>query len=101
MSSSGDYQTVNTTDGLEACYYANSSGTIRIWRNHDQFNFPSYAPLFLIQLAYVLFINHLLVAILKPLRQPPIVGQILVSTSLYEKYFCVVGVPPQRAKLMH
>lgn len=73
-----EYEMIKTDDGMQICYYSNSRSGNGVWRN-EQMPLSLSLPMFLMQQAFVLFVNHLAIAVVKPLRQPRLVGQLIVS----------------------
>ncbi|XWS61049.1 hypothetical protein CRYUN_Cryun07bG0092400 [Craigia yunnanensis] len=76
MSASEDhYEIRKTNDVLEACYYTKNTSSNPLWRNESALN--TSLPFLLTQLFVVLFVDRLLMLILKPLHQPRIVAHII------------------------
>lgn len=81
MNASDDHYIIKKTDDLiEACYYVEKDEGDPFWRDHSSLN--TALPFLLTQLFVVLFVDRLLLLIVKYLRQPPIVAHILVRIIL-------------------
>ncbi|TYI53153.1 hypothetical protein E1A91_D12G298600v1 [Gossypium mustelinum] len=81
MNASDDHYIIKKTDNLiEACYYIKKDGHDPLWRDHSSLN--TSLPFLLTQLFVVLFVDRILLLILKYLRQPPIVAHILCGVLL-------------------
>ncbi|GMI99554.1 cation/H+ exchanger 23 [Hibiscus trionum] len=105
MSASADHYVVKKTNEIiEACYYVQSSNNDPLWRDHSSLN--TSLPFLLTQLFFVLFLDRLLLLVLRPLRQPPIVahiicGVVLGPTLLSETEFSKKYIfPPKTAMVL-
>ncbi|KAK8981512.1 hypothetical protein V6N11_027925 [Hibiscus sabdariffa] len=82
MNTSGDdyYVIKKTNEVVEACYYVKNTNNDPLWRDHSSLN--TSLPFLLTQLFVVLFIDRLLLLVLRPIRQPPIVAHIICGVVL-------------------
>lgn len=71
---------VNKSDSTVVCYAPTLITTNGIWQGDNPLNYS--LPLFILQLTLVVVTTRILVFILKPLRQPRVISEILVSISL-------------------
>ncbi|RVW86869.1 Cation/H(+) antiporter 15 [Vitis vinifera] len=67
--------TVNRTDDMIVCYSPTMITTNGIWQGDNPLDYS--LPLFILQLTLVVVTTRLLVFILKPLRQPRVISEIL------------------------
>lgn len=74
-----EYEIFINDDNFIACYHVNRTG------DHFQNTnaLTTSLPTFVLQLSIVLIFNRLLLLLLKPLKQPPVVAYIIVSFKLY------------------
>ncbi|GLT80654.1 hypothetical protein SLA2020_520830 [Shorea laevis] len=77
-SGAGEYQITKTNDFLEACYLTNTSSGI--WQSGSALT--TTLPFLLTQLFVVLFLDRILLSVLKPLHQPRIVAHITCGVLL-------------------
>ncbi|KAE8665545.1 hypothetical protein F3Y22_tig00112609pilonHSYRG00083 [Hibiscus syriacus] len=81
MNASDDHYVIKkTNEVIEACYYVENSNDDPLWRDHSSLN--TSLPFLLTQLFIVLFLDRLLLLVLRPLRQPPIVAHIICGVML-------------------
>lgn len=66
-------------DKLEVCYKKNITASKGLWRAENAL--VTSLPQFIFQLFLIILIIRIVTLILKPLRQPRIVAEILVSTT--------------------
>lgn len=78
--------TVNRTDDTIVCYSPTMITTNGIWQGDNPLDYS--LPLFILQLTLVVVITRLLVFLLKPLRQPRVISEILVRTM----YACILSL---------
>lgn len=64
--------------GHSVCYSPTMITTNGIWQGDNPLDYS--LPLFILQVTLVVSITRVLVFILKPLRQPRVISEILVST---------------------
>lgn len=76
--------TVNRTDDMIVCYSPTMITTNGIWQGDNPLDYS--LPLFILQLTLVVVTTRLLVFILKPLRQPRVISEILVCIM----YACIM-----------
>lgn len=67
-------------ESLIVCYAPTMITTNGIWQGDNPLDYS--LPLFIVQLTLVVAITRLLVIILKPIRQPRVIAEILVSNLL-------------------
>ena len=72
---------VNKTDDLIVCYSPTMITTNGIWQGDNPLDYS--LPLFILQLTLVVVITRLLVFLLKPLRQPRVISEILVRMYMH------------------
>jgi hypothetical protein len=70
----------NDMDNLTVCYKKNLTNSSGLWRVENSLTYS--LPVFVLQLTFIIMIISIIKAVLKPLRQPPIVGEIFVSILL-------------------
>ena len=73
--------TLNKTDDAIVCYAPTMITTNGIWQGDNPLDFS--LPLFVLQLTLVVVTTRILVFLLKPIRQPRVVSEILVRTYVY------------------
>lgn len=64
-------------DHRVVCYNTNVTHEGSLWRAENPV--ASTLPVFALQLCLIIFFSRVLIFVFKPLRQPPIVAEILVS----------------------
>lgn len=64
-------------DDFTYCYWPESIGTLGVWGPASAFDFM--LPVFLGQLLAVVLLTRIVSFILKPLRQPQVIAEIVVS----------------------
>lgn len=74
---------LNNTMPSVACYIVDASNPNNIWKSDDVLG--GHAPLLVLQLAFTILASNLFYYILRPLRQPRIVAEFLVSTCTLTK----------------
>lgn len=67
----------NKTEDTIVCYAPMMITTNGIWQGDNPLDYS--LPLFILQLTLVVVITRLLVYVLKPIRQPRVIAEILVS----------------------
>lgn len=76
----------NTSTTIESspivCYAPTMITTNGVWQGDNPLDYS--LPLFILQLTMVVVITRVLVYVLKPLRQPRVIAEILVSAFLLE-----------------
>ncbi|GMJ06573.1 cation/H+ exchanger 23 [Hibiscus trionum] len=81
MNDSNDYYVIKkTNEVVEACFYVKNSTNDPLWRDHSSLN--TSLPFLLTQLFVVLLLDRLLLFLLRPIRQPPIVAHIICGVVL-------------------
>ncbi len=68
----------NRIDKFEVCYKKNITGSKGVWRAENAL--VTTLPQFVLQLFLIILITRIVSLLLKPLRQPRIMAEILVST---------------------
>lgn len=81
LNKKGYHLQVDTNDNVTVCYLKNYSRNDGLWRTENPL--INSLHVLVIQLVLILFLNHVLVFLLRPLRQPRIVADILVSVVLF------------------
>lgn len=82
--------TANKTVETIVCYAPTMITTNGIWQGDNPLDYS--LPLFILQLTLVVVTTRLLVYILKPLRQPRVISEILVSFIFYDSYKRVINL---------
>lgn len=67
----------NSSDDTIVCYVPTMITTNGIWQGDNPLDYS--LPLFILQLTLVVVITRVMVYILKPLKQPRVISEILVS----------------------
>jgi hypothetical protein len=70
---------IEKIDKFEACYKKNITGSRGLWRAENAL--ISTLPQFILQLFLIILIIRIVALLLKPLRQPRIMAEILVRSS--------------------
>lgn len=70
----------NKSDDTIVCYAPTMITTNGVWQGDNPLDYS--LPLFILQLTMVVVTTRMLVFMLKPLRQPRVISEILVSLSL-------------------
>lgn len=73
----------NSTDDYIVCYAPTMVTTNGIWQGDNPLAYS--LPIFILQLTLVVAATRIFVFILKPLRQPRVIAEIMVSSFLYER----------------
>lgn len=76
----------NKSDQMIVCYAPTMITTNGIWQGDNPLDYS--LPLFILQLTLVVITTRLLVFALKPLRQPRVISEILVSL-MHARHTCV------------
>ncbi|KAL6176574.1 hypothetical protein ACLB2K_053207 [Fragaria x ananassa] len=80
LNKKGYHLQVDTNDNVTVCYLKNYSRNDGLWRTENPL--INSLHVLVIQLVLILFLNHVLVFLLRPLRQPRIVADILAGVLL-------------------
>lgn len=70
----------NETNNTVVCYAPSMITTNGIWQGDNPLDYS--LPLFILQLTMVIVTTRVLVFLLKPLRQPRVISEVLVRLSL-------------------